>query len=84
MRAGLNLTLTKTVGEIHLFGEIRGGGAYEALLPHALTVMSFGRETRLLGFEWLIQVKRAAGGPKDLEVVAELEVLREERERRRE
>jgi hypothetical protein len=34
---------------------------------------------RSLGREKLIQVKRAAGRPKDLEVVAQLEAMREER-----
>jgi hypothetical protein len=31
--------------------------------------------------DWLIRVKRAAGRPRDLEAVAELEALREERGR---
>jgi hypothetical protein len=30
---------------------------------------------------WLIRVKRAAGRPRDLEAVAELEALRDERDR---
>ena len=79
LRAGLNFTLTTTAGAIDLLGEITGGGPYEALLPHTLTVTIFGRETRLLDLPWLIRVKRAAGRPKDLEVIAELEALQEER-----
>lgn len=43
----------------------------------------FGRETRVLGLDWLIHVKRAAGRPKDLEVIAELEALREKTKRSR-
>jgi hypothetical protein len=35
---------------------------------------------RCLGLERLIAVKRAAGRPKDLEAIAELEVVRAERE----
>jgi hypothetical protein len=34
----------------------------------------------LLDLPWLIRVKRAAGRPKDLEIIAELEALAEERE----
>ncbi len=34
---------------------------------------------RCLDLEWLIRVKRAAGRPKDLEVLAELETLLGER-----
>ena len=78
LRAGLNFTLTTTLGDIDLLGEIPGGGTYEELLPHAITVTIFGRATRLLGLDWLIHVKRAAGRPKDLEVIAELEALAEE------
>lgn len=76
--AGLNFTLTTTAGPIDLLGEITGGGRYEDLLPHSLTVAAFGREVQLLELPWLIRVKRAAGRPKDLEVIAELEALEEE------
>lgn len=78
LRAGLNFTLTTTAGDIDLLGEIVGGGRYEDLLPHTITVTAFGRELRLLDLPWLIHVKRAAGRPKDLEVLAELEALAEE------
>ncbi|MCH6552192.1 MAG: hypothetical protein IH804_09300 [Planctomycetes bacterium] len=36
------------------------------------------RTHRCLDLPWLIHVKRAAGRPKDLEVIAELEALLEE------
>lgn len=81
LRSGLNFTLTTRVGDIDLLGEIVGGGTYEDLVDHCITVTIFGRETRLLDLPWLIRVKRAAGRPKDLEVIAELEALREEIER---
>ena len=81
LRSGLNFTLTTRVGDIDLLGEIVGGGTYEDLVDHCITVSIFGRETRLLELPWLIRVKRAAGRPKDLELIAELEALREEIER---
>jgi predicted nucleotidyltransferase len=81
LRSGLNFTLTTRVGDIDLLGEIVGGGTYEDLVDHCITVTIFGRETRLLDLPWLIRVKRAAGRPKDLEVIAELEALQEEIER---
>jgi hypothetical protein len=37
---------------------------------------------RILDLPWLIRVKRAAGRPRDLEVIAELEALQEEIVRR--
>jgi len=79
---GLNFTLTTTAGALDLLGEITGGGGYADLLPHCITVTVFGRETLLLDLPHLIHVKRAAGRPKDFEVIAELEALREETERR--
>ena len=78
LRAGLNFALSTTTGAIDLLGDITGGGPYEALRPHAITVTAFGRELLLLDLPWLIHVKRAAGRPKDLEVIAELEALQEE------
>ena len=78
LRAGLNFTLTTSAGAIDLLGEITGGGQFDDLLPHALTITLFGAEVRLLDLPWLIRVKRAAGRPKDLEVIAELEALQEE------
>lgn len=77
---GLNFTLTTTLGDIDLLGEITGGGGFDALLPHSVVVELFGLECRLLDLEWLIRTKRAAGRPKDLEALAELEALFEESE----
>lgn len=79
LRHGLNFTLTTSVGDIDLLGEITGGGGFEDLLPHSLRIQAFGIECWCLGLEKLIQVKRAAGRPKDLEAIAELEALLEER-----
>ena len=81
LERGLNLTLTTTLGDIDLLAEIPGGGRYEDLLPHSDTIVVFERELRLLDLPWLIHVTRAAGRPKDLEVIAELEALQEERDR---
>ena len=81
LRAGLNFTLMTSDGAIDLLGEIVGGGTYEDLLPHSSAHRAFGRDIRILDLPWLIRVKRAAGRPKDLEVVAELEALLEEQGR---
>jgi predicted nucleotidyltransferase len=83
IRRGLNFTLTTRVGDLDLLGEITGGGVYDDLLPQSIRVQAFGIECWCLGLEKLIEVKRAAGRPKDLEAIAELEALKEERDRRR-
>jgi len=77
LRAGLNFTLTTSAGAIDLLGEITGGGHYEDLLAHTLPISIFGCDLQLLDLPWLVRVKRAAGRPKDLEVIAELEALQE-------
>ena len=76
---GLNFTLTTAIGDIDLLGEITGGGNYEALLPHSAQVEIFGCRCRCLDLPELIRVKRAAGRPKDMDALAELEALLEER-----
>jgi hypothetical protein len=78
VRRGLNFTLQTRAGALALLGEITGGGDYAALVGHTITVMLFGISVAAIDLETLIRVKRAAGRPKDLEVIAELEALREE------
>jgi predicted nucleotidyltransferase len=81
IRRGLNFTLTTAFGDLDLLGEIAGGGGYQALLPHSAPLSLFGVDCRCLSLERLIHVKRAAGRPKDLEAIAELEALKEERDK---
>jgi hypothetical protein len=81
IRRGLNFTLTTTLGDLDVLGEIVGGGGYPDLLPHTRVFTLCGAAFRCLELARLIHVKRAAGRPRDLEAVAELEALREERGR---
>jgi hypothetical protein len=76
---GLNFTLTSELGDVDLLGEIAGGGGYRELLPYSIELEIFGVRCLFLGMDRLIQVKRAAGRAKDLEIIAELEALRGER-----
>ncbi|HZM69895.1 MAG TPA: hypothetical protein VFB95_05930 [Candidatus Cryosericum sp.] len=81
LRDGMKFTLTTDLGDLDLLGEVSGGETYESLLPHTLTLDLGGLSFRCLDLDWLIRVKRAAGRRKDLEAVAELEALREERDK---
>jgi hypothetical protein len=75
---GLNFALTTTLGDIDLLGETTGGGGFDDLRPHARPVHVFDRDVLCLDLPMLIRVKRAAGWPRDLEVIAELEAIAEE------
>lgn len=83
VRAGLNFTLETALGDVDLLGEVVGGGSYEQLLPNTVEVRAFGLRCKCVTLERLIQLKRAAGRPKDLESIAELQALLEESRKRR-
>ena len=78
---GLNFTLTTQLGNLDLLGEVVGGGTYEDLRPYSEEIEVFDAKCFCLGLERLIKVKRAAGRPKDFEVIAELEVILEEKKK---
>jgi hypothetical protein len=78
---GLNFTLTTTLGELDLLGEVAGGGTYDALADETDTAILDGHTVRCVSLRRLIALKRAAGRPKDLDAIAGLEALLEERER---
>lgn len=78
IRKGLNFTLTTTLGALDLLGEIVGGGGYDQLLPETIRIEIGGQQCLCLNLERLIKVKRAAGRPKDLETIAELEHIQAE------
>jgi predicted nucleotidyltransferase len=80
---GLNFTLTTDIGDVELLGEITDGGGYDGLVSTTVSIRVFGVECRCLTLDKLIEVKRAAGRPKDFEAIAELEAIREERKERR-
>ena len=80
LNQGLNFTLTSDLGDLDLLGEVTGGGRYEDLLSDCVEIEVFGVRCRCLGLQKLIQLKRAAGRPKDLEGIAELEAIVEERQ----
>lgn len=81
IQAGLNFTLTTDLGDIDFLGEVAGGGTYEQLLPFTIELEAFGAPCRCVTLDRLIQLKRAAGRTKDLEAIAELQAILDERQR---
>lgn len=78
LERGLNFTLTTTLGDLDLLGEVVGGGTYEQLVHHSGLLRVFDTDLRVVTLSQLIRLKRAAGRPKDLESLAVLEALLEE------
>lgn len=58
-------------------GDQRNAVGYEDAALHASPMKITKGESLVIDLDWLIRAKRAAGRPKDLEVLAELEILRE-------
>jgi hypothetical protein len=72
--------LISSLGDIDLLGEIPGGSNYQDLLPGSIELSVFAMRCRCLSLAQLIRAKRAAGRPRDLDVLAELEAIQEEGE----
>jgi predicted nucleotidyltransferase len=71
------LTLRTDLGAIDLLAEVKGLGAFDEVEKEAVLVDIFGRRVRTLDLNSLIQSKRALGRDKDVNVLRELESLRE-------
>lgn len=78
VKRGLNFTLTTDLGALDLLGEASGNGTYQALQAHSQTRLLLGLPCLCVDLPKLIELKRAAGRPKDYEALAELEALLEE------
>lgn len=78
LKRGMNFTFTTTAGPIDLLGELAGVGVYENVRAHAKEASMFGRSYLFIDLETLIVSKKAAGRPKDLETIAELEAIKDE------
>jgi|SRR5215475_825140 len=77
LRRGLNFTFDTDVGKLDLLGEVRGVGLYKDCLADADEAEIFGHRYRILSLAKLIEAKRAAGRPKDLIALPELEAILE-------
>ena len=77
LKRGLNFTFATDIGDIDLLGEVSGVGTYVEVANGSLTVELFGYQFRVIGIDKLIEAKRAAGRPKDLLAIPELEAIQE-------
>jgi hypothetical protein len=77
LRKGLNFTFTTEIGTLDLLGEVRGVGLYDDVLAGSVIYELFGYRFPVIDIGKLIIAKRAAGRPKDLIAIPELEAIQE-------
>lgn len=72
---GTVFTLDTDLGRIDLLAEVAGLGGWDEIRQGCVRLPAFDREVWTLDLPSLIRAKRAAGRPKDLLVLPELESL---------
>jgi predicted nucleotidyltransferase len=66
------------LGDLDLMGEVPGGGTFEELVEHSEWIQVLGIDVRCVDLRTLIRLEKAAGRPKDLEALAEVEAILDE------
>jgi hypothetical protein len=79
LATGMNFTLQTDLGDIDLLGELSGVGQFSGLASDAVAVDLHGRRVRIASLDAIIRSKKAAGRPKDLIALPELEAIRRAR-----
>lgn len=75
IKRGLNFTLDTDFGPLDLLGEASGNGTYDMLFSHTVVLDLFGGPCLCVDLPTLIRLKRAAGRPKDILALGELEAI---------
>jgi hypothetical protein len=82
LTAGMNFTLTTDIGDVDLLGSIPGFTGFRQLSEFSENHKIGDLAVRVLGLKGLIVAKKAAGRPKDMLALPELEALLEAEMRR--
>ena len=77
LRRGLNFTFDTDVGPLDLLGEIAGVGGFPDACTDAVVYKLFGHSFHVHAIGKLIAAKRASERKKDLNIMPELEAIRE-------
>jgi hypothetical protein len=77
LQNGTIFTLETDLGDIDLLAEVAGLGGFDEVRARSVLVAVFDREVAILDLPALIAAKKAAGRPKDLESLLELESILE-------
>src|SRR5262249_27204160 len=77
LKQGLNFTFDTDIGPMDFLGEVAGVGGYAQAREGAVPSQLHGYQVQVLSLEKLIAAKLAAGRPKDLVIIPELEAILE-------
>ncbi len=72
-----NLYLQTDCGGLDLLGSLREIGSYQKVNELSEKVEVFGMPCKILNMNSLIEIKKSIGRPKDIQVVLELEAIKE-------
>lgn len=75
LKQELNFTFETDIGPMDFLGEVAGIGSYEIVREGALEFELYGHPVQIVALDKLIAAKRAAGRPKDLIIIPELEAI---------
>ena len=78
---GSNFKLATDLGDIDFLAEVPGLGFYDAVQRASVTMNINGIDCQVLSVAGLIKAKKAAGRPRDLYAIPELEALEELRKK---
>ncbi len=81
IRFGMNFTFKTSLGDLDFLGEISGAGSFEQLMKSAEPSDLYGMKIYVISLHELIRAKKAAGRPKDLMHLKELEAIKTMREK---
>ena len=76
IQAGLDFPLTTDYGDIDLFGDVSGLGAYEKVSAQSITMEILGLSVQVLSLDGLIAAKKAVARSHDKRHLLELEELK--------
>lgn len=77
LKNATNFTFQSEIGDIDMLAEVAGIGSFQEVLDNSDIFHLYGYDVNILSIDGLIKAKRAAGRPKDLLVLPELEALKE-------
>jgi len=72
-----NIYLHTDLGEVDMQGEITGLGKFEDLINRTIEVELYGKKCKVLDIDALITTKKALGRPKDMQVILQLEAIKQ-------